>query len=190
MNPQSVPPESLLSSDAPLSSSAASDSASISFPPLPVRVLDEYDLRSPRRRRALPLFLFLATCFFTYAAGTYRWVPTVFGLQIDPTHGEYWDLGRTFKQLATNWHDGLIYMSCVMAVLLAHEMGHFLMTVRYRIPASYPDFYPRAADAHRHDGRRDRDGRVSCQPAANVRYRPGRPMGRVGADSAAGVDRH
>ncbi len=142
MNPQSVPPESLLSSDAPSSSSAASDSSSISFPPLPVRVLDEYDLRSPRRRRALPLFLFLATCFFTYAAGTYRWVPTVFGLQIDPTHGEYWDLGRTFKQLATNWHDGLIYMSCVMAVLLAHEMGHFLMTVRYRIPASYPIFIP------------------------------------------------
>ncbi len=142
MNPQSVPPESLLSSDAPSSSSAASDSASISFPPLPARVLDEYDLRSPRRRRALPLFLFLATCFFTYAAGTYRWVPTVFGLQIDPTHGEYWDLGRTFKQLAINWHDGLIYMSCVMAVLFAHEMGHFLMTVRYRIPASYPIFIP------------------------------------------------
>ena len=90
----------------------------------------------------LPLVLFLATCFFTYAAGTYRWVPTVFGLQIDPTRGEYWDLPKTFQQLAANWHDGLIYMGCVMAILLAHEMGHFLMTVRYRIPASYPIFIP------------------------------------------------
>ena len=29
-----------------------------------------------------------------------------------------------------------------MAVLLAHEMGHFLMTIRYHIPASFPIFIP------------------------------------------------
>ena len=29
-----------------------------------------------------------------------------------------------------------------MAILLAHEMGHFLMTVRYQVPASYPMFIP------------------------------------------------
>jgi Zn-dependent protease len=29
-----------------------------------------------------------------------------------------------------------------MALLMAHERGHFLMTVRYRIPASYPIFLP------------------------------------------------
>ena len=29
-------------------------------------------------------------------------------------------------------------MGAVLAILLTHEMGHFLQTVRYRIPASYP----------------------------------------------------
>ena len=29
-------------------------------------------------------------------------------------------------------------MGAVLAILLTHEMGHFLQTVRYGIPASYP----------------------------------------------------
>src|SRR4029078_6028695 len=33
---------------------------------------------------------------------------------------------------------GLLYMSAVLAILLTHEMGNFLQTVRYGIPASYP----------------------------------------------------
>jgi Zn-dependent protease len=142
MNPAPFPPESPSSGEVLSALSAISEESHTSFPPVPLRTLDEYDLRSPQRRRLLPLVLFLATCFFTYAAGTYHWLPTVFGLQIDPVHGEYWNLSQTFKQLVANWQDGLIYMSCVMAVLLAHEMGHFLMTVRYRVPASYPIFIP------------------------------------------------
>ena len=41
-----------------------------------------------------------------------------------------------------NWHNGLIYMACVLGILFAHEMGHFLMTLRYRIAASLPYFLP------------------------------------------------
>ena len=40
--------------------------------------------------------------------------------------------------IAANWQQGLMYMGAVLAILLTHEMGHFLQTVRYRIPASYP----------------------------------------------------
>jgi membrane-associated protease RseP (regulator of RpoE activity) len=40
--------------------------------------------------------------------------------------------------VAANWQQGLIYMGAVLAILLTHEMGHFLQTVRYHIPASYP----------------------------------------------------
>jgi membrane-associated protease RseP (regulator of RpoE activity) len=112
------------------------------LPPAPMPTLDQYDLGMPRRRRVIPLVLFLATCFFTYAAGTYHWIPLFFGQHFSPLRGEYWDWSRTFRDLSSNWHDGLIYMVCVMGVLLAHEMGHFLMTVRYRIPASYPIFIP------------------------------------------------
>ncbi len=39
------------------------------------------------------------------------------------------------------WRQGLTYMVAVMGVLLAHEMGHFLMTVRFRIQ-QLPMFMP------------------------------------------------
>ena len=44
--------------------------------------------------------------------------------------------------LSNQWADGLVYMGAVIAILLFHEMGHFLATVRYKIPASFPFFIP------------------------------------------------
>jgi len=46
------------------------------------------------------------------------------------------------RVLITHWDDGLIYMGCVLAILLTHEMGHFIATIRHRIPASFPYFLP------------------------------------------------
>ena len=40
--------------------------------------------------------------------------------------------------MQTNWPIGLAYMGAVLAILLTHEMGHFLQTVKYGIPASFP----------------------------------------------------
>jgi membrane-associated protease RseP (regulator of RpoE activity) len=68
----------------------------------------------------LPLFLFLATCLSTFWAGAVGWL--------------------AFDRL--DWGRGLVYMAAVMGILLAHEMGHFLMTLRHRIPASWPFFIP------------------------------------------------
>jgi len=45
-------------------------------------------------------------------------------------------------QIIQNWPNGLIYMVCVIGILLTHEMGHFLATIYYRVPASYPIFLP------------------------------------------------
>lgn len=50
--------------------------------------------------------------------------------------------GQAMLALIDNWWQGLVYMAAVMAILLAHEMGHFLQAVRYRIPASLPFFIP------------------------------------------------
>jgi len=103
------------------------------FVGLPIeRVFDELQLSPPQYRRAVwrPLFLFLATCFTTFCAGCYGWDVAFL-----------WD-GSLGTKIAANWRQGLIYMACVMGVLLAHEMGHFLMTVRYRIHASFPIFLP------------------------------------------------
>ncbi len=38
--------------------------------------------------------------------------------------------------------DGLKYSVCLMAILMSHEMGHFLQALRYRAPATLPFFLP------------------------------------------------
>ena len=81
----------------------------------------------PRRRRVLPILLFIATCLSTFWVGSADWKPQQFG-----SPDEMW------RVMATNWRQGLMYMGAVVAILLTHEMGHFLQTVRYRIPASFP----------------------------------------------------
>jgi membrane-associated protease RseP (regulator of RpoE activity) len=100
-------------------------------PQVSQRMLDECDLRSPRihRRVVMPALLFVAACVTTFAAGVYGWQAAILD-------DRFWELARS------NWRQGLQYMVAVMGVLLAHEMGHFLMTIRYRVPASYPIFLP------------------------------------------------
>ncbi|MEO0530686.1 MAG: site-2 protease family protein [Planctomycetota bacterium] len=84
--------------------------------------------RSRRRRIGLPAGLFIATCASTLWVGAADWRPL-----------EYMDSWREMGAiLAANWQQGLTYMLAVLAILLTHEMGHFLMTLVHRIPASYP----------------------------------------------------
>jgi membrane-associated protease RseP (regulator of RpoE activity) len=52
----------------------------------------------------------------------------------------FWQALATVVQI--DWWQGLLYMGLVMGLLLTHEMGHFLMAVRHRIPASLPYFIP------------------------------------------------
>lgn len=73
----------------------------------------------PRRRVLLPLGLFAMTCYSTYSAGGQIYHPVRF----DPAAGQ-------------------VYMFAVMAILLTHEMGHFLQAVRHHVPASLPFFIP------------------------------------------------
>jgi membrane-associated protease RseP (regulator of RpoE activity) len=139
---ESVPPQTPSPGVEIVSAQALPQPVVIPAASAPLRTLDEFDLGMPRRRRLLPLVLFLATCFFTYAAGAYHWQAIPFGMQLDPARGEVWNLEATWRLLQANWQDGLTYSACAMAILLAHEMGHFLMTVRYRVPATYPIFLP------------------------------------------------
>ena len=102
--------------------------AELARPDLPRRPLVR------QRRRGLPLVLFLLTCFSTFIAGGCQWVPHYLFLISD-----YMPLRRT---LISHWDTGLIYMACVLAILLTHEMGHFIATLIHRIPASFPYFLP------------------------------------------------
>jgi membrane-associated protease RseP (regulator of RpoE activity) len=75
----------------------------------------------------LPLLLFVATCLSTFWVGAANWRPQLIE---SPT--------AMLSVVQDNWQVGLTYMGAVLAILLTHEMGHFIQTVRYRIPASYP----------------------------------------------------
>lgn len=97
----------------------------------PLRELTRADFRNrPGRRVFLPVCLFVATCLSTFIAGALDWDPTVLA-------GE-----RSAEIIAANWKQGLIYMAAVIGILLTHEMGHFVQTVRYHVPASLPFFIP------------------------------------------------
>ena len=109
-----------------------------------------------RRRVRLPIILFLLTCFSTFLAGATNWDPgtallgTVFQSRlVEASPGVYvqWpvvepDLMPLRRVIYQHWDDGLIYMLCLLAILMTHEMGHFVMTVVYRVRASLPYFLP------------------------------------------------
>ncbi len=86
----------------------------------------------PRRKVALPLVLFVATCASTFCAGASDWAPFLF-------LGSFRQAGEV---IARGWPQGLLYMAAVLGILVTHEMGHFLFTLRHRIPASLPFFIP------------------------------------------------
>lgn len=90
-------------------------------------------LRRPRRPRArLQVLLFLLTCLTTFAAGAVGWQPLMLGVD---------DAGIAPAVLA-HWQRGILYMASVLAVLGAHEAGHFIAARLHGIPATLPFFIP------------------------------------------------
>ncbi len=96
----------------------------------------------PRRRRrtVLPAILFLLTCLSTFWVGVSHWDLNFF----DPVMNAIGtrSLVEFRHRIVAHWDTGLLYMACVMLILFLHEMGHFVATLYYRVPASYPFFLP------------------------------------------------
>lgn len=84
-------------------------------PPRPVAAPPDRD-PAYKRRWLGPLLLYVLTCISTYVA--YR-----------GTHGG-------------TEGESLLYAGAVMLMLTAHEMGHFIQTLRYHVQASFPIFLP------------------------------------------------
>jgi membrane-associated protease RseP (regulator of RpoE activity) len=98
---------------------------------------------TPRKPRVVrPAILFILTCLSTFWVGATLWRPSIyFNWPQGSMPGD--DLFTPFRRAAiANWEEGLIYMLCVIGILLAHEMGHYVATVIYRVPASLPHFIP------------------------------------------------
>jgi len=85
--------------------------------------------RHPARR--LQALLYLLTALTTFAAGTVGWEPVVLGIDADVA-----------ASLPTHWMRGVLYAGAVLAVLTAHEAGHFIAARIHGIPATLPFFLP------------------------------------------------
>jgi Zn-dependent protease len=94
------------------------------------------------RRRGLPLILLALSVLSTFLVGVCNWNPAGLMYQCLVIPYGSIDLMPLRRAIITNWQDGLIYSACVLGILLTHEMGHFLMTVRYHVPASFPFCIP------------------------------------------------
>ena len=104
-----------------------------SIPPLAKRELCESRSAFARSSQTIcRLWLFAATCLSTFWAGATDWMPYAF---LD-------DWAEASSMIEAHWRQGLEYMLAVMAILLTHEMGHFLQALRYRVPATFPMFLP------------------------------------------------
>ena len=132
----------------------------------------------------LPVILFVATGLSTFWVGINHWLPFPFGtsawqlLFVDWADGLS-NMANILRQLlVANWMDGLIYMACLVAILLTHEMGHFLATSGTASPRVFL-LHPVADLADWHDGGGDWHGRPACQSSRDVRYRFGGPVGRI-----------
>lgn len=106
----------------------------------------------PGRQIMLPLVLFLATCLSTFWVGAVAWKPIAHMQMLYRGVGVFFEnldqgapLAALWEAMAVadmKWQQGLLYMGAVLGILLTHEMGHFLMALRNRIPASLPFFIP------------------------------------------------
>ena len=106
---------------------------------------------APKERVFLPTALFIATCLSTFWMGAVDWKPFSHFDSLEKAASIFWQnlpqsFGGAFREaiatLNLNWSQGLVYMAAVLAILLTHEMGHFLIALRYGIPATLPYFIP------------------------------------------------
>ncbi len=97
----------------------------------------------------MPLVLFLLTVASTIYVGRLQFqVPEMI---VDPATGQRLphvnvDIANRTVEVVydhrQSWLNGLTYSLAVLTMLGAHELGHYLQTRRYRVPASLPLFIP------------------------------------------------
>lgn len=93
---------------------------------------------TPRRYHRLALWLAIATVLSTFWAGVGAWVPTV-PVTLAAQQGS---LMPVRQALLSNWAGGLEFALGLMAILVAHELGHYILTIIYRVPSTPPLFIP------------------------------------------------
>ncbi len=100
--------------------------------PAPVEVQ-----RRPRIHR-IAFWLAFATVISTFWAGVGAWMPTTpFVMAYEQSS---WMPVR--QALLANWFTGVQFSLALMGILVAHELGHYVMTIIYKVPSTPPLFIP------------------------------------------------
>jgi membrane-associated protease RseP (regulator of RpoE activity) len=100
----------------------------------------EHEFLRHRRLKLIPALLFIATLISTFFVGICEWNPAAISDSLASETLSPWIELR--KMVLDRWPIGLTYMVCVVLILFLHEMGHFIATLIYRVPASFPIFLP------------------------------------------------
>jgi Zn-dependent protease len=108
-----------------------------------------------RRQLRTSVILFVLTLCSTFLVAS-SYVPlTWLAIQMSPKYGDELE-GKILEHaletgevpislneyLWENVISGVMYSIPLMSILLCHEMGHYLLSVRHRVPASFPYFIP------------------------------------------------
>jgi membrane-associated protease RseP (regulator of RpoE activity) len=109
-------------------------------PDLPTAEDDELEVaRNPNRRmNRWAIGLALATVASTFLAGIGAWSPQ----SLLGQSALYHSMLPVRQAILANWSHGLQFSLGLMLILVAHEFGHYLMTIRYGVPSTPPLFIP------------------------------------------------
>ncbi|MCC6509076.1 MAG: site-2 protease family protein, partial [Pirellulaceae bacterium] len=90
------------------------------------------------RMTRIAIWLAIFTFLSTFWAGVTNWAPTTALIHAAEVHS----LLVVRVSMLANWSDGLQFSLALMGILAAHEFGHYLFTLYYRVPSTPPLFIP------------------------------------------------
>jgi membrane-associated protease RseP (regulator of RpoE activity) len=93
---------------------------------------------SNRRMNRWAIGLAIATVASTFMAGIGAWSPQ----SLLGQSALYNSMLPIRQAILANWSHGLQFSLGLMLILVAHEFGHYLMTIRYGVPSTPPLFIP------------------------------------------------
>ncbi len=103
---------------------------------------EPFQVEQPARRQwppgVFPLLMFALTAFSTIWVGLAAWSPDSVLLQAYEDGSAH----IVRRCVLANWQTGLLFSASLLAILLAHEFGHYCMMRRYGIRSTFPIFIP------------------------------------------------